>query len=72
MNDDIVTRLRRMDASIPSVDPEMYVSPTEAADEIERLRKWAEYEHAGYCGCAGGDPECVQRAYTTWRKMFDD
>lgn len=38
MTDDIVTRLRRMDASIPSVDPEMYVSPTEAADEIERLR----------------------------------
>lgn len=44
MTDDIVTRLRRMDASIPSVDPDKYVSPTEAADEIERLRssrdKW--------------------------------
>lgn len=38
MTDDIVARLRRMDASIPSVDPDKYVSPTEAADEIERLR----------------------------------
>lgn len=38
MTDDIVTRLRRMDANIPSVDPDKYVSPTEAADEIERLR----------------------------------
>ena len=38
MTDDIVTRLRRMDATLPSVDPDAYVSPTEAADEIEQLR----------------------------------
>ena len=37
--------------------------------EIERLRKWASYEHAGYCPCAGGNPECVNGAYEVWKSM---
>lgn len=70
MTDDIVTRLREYEA----ITDNAYVinALVAAADEIERLREWAAYEHAGYCGCAGGDKECVNRAYTTWKKMFGD
>lgn len=66
MSDDIVTRLREWHTAWD------WDLPDQAADEIERLREWAAYEHAGYCGCAGGDKECVNRAYTTWKKMFGD
>lgn len=59
--DDIVARLRTKYAGqLPIL--------LEAADEIERLRKWASYEHAGYCRCAGGDAECVNNAYEVWRR----
>lgn len=58
VTDDIVTRLRRMDASIPSVDPDKYVSPTDAADEIERLRadvkRWRNWAEEFFYT----DPEC--------------
>lgn len=73
--DDIVTRLRKqvaraeVDGVLPSWDFAKVV--WEAADEIERLQQWATYEHAGYCGCAGGNKECVERAYTVWKKMQD-
>ena len=60
--DDIVTRLReKYSGQLPIC--------TEAADEIERLRKWASYEHAGYCRCAGGNPECVNESYEVWKSM---
>ena len=48
VGDDIVSRLRRMDATIPSVDPDKYVSPTEAADEIEYLRSEMENVNSEY------------------------
>ena len=68
MTDDIVTRLRDY---LAIVDHAFVLNElSDAADEIERLREWAAYEHAGYCGCAGGDKECVNRAYTTWKKVF--
>ena len=70
MDEDIVTRLRNdVCDTRPCVGCEL---SSAAADEIERLRKWAAYEHAGYCGCAGGDKECVNRAYTTWKKVFGE
>ena len=76
MADDIVTRLRgevaraEVDGVLPSWDFAKVV--WEAADEIERLRRWASYEHAGYCACSGGNKECLEKAYTTWKKMFDE
>ena len=73
MSDDIVTRLR---VPLPYnllglTTKDLGNERREAADEIERLREWASYEHAGYCACAGGDNDCVNKAYETFRKVFD-
>lgn len=63
MTDDIIKYLR--------LSRTRFNRHAEAADEIERLRKWASYEHAGYCSCAGSDKNCVNKAYETFRKIFD-
>ena len=72
MNDDIVTRLRRqaVEEGFSATDwTELSFDVQNVCDEIERLRKWASYEHAGYCPCAGGNPECVNGAYEVWKSM---
>lgn len=70
VTDDIVTRLREYEAIVDH--PFVMNILVESANEIERLRNWAAYEHAGYCGCAGGDNDCINKAYTTWKKVFGD
>lgn len=72
MNDDIVTRLRNevCECGYAASFNELHKClRCEAIDEIERLRKWASYEHAGYCRCAGGNPECVNKSYEVWKSM---
>lgn len=71
MVDDIVNRLRQL-REVLMGNPIMAREVQEAMDEIERLRRWASYEHAGYCACCGGDKECLEKAYATWKKMFDE
>ena len=60
--DDIVTRLRQECEAWDCKNIDAPCLTSDAADEIERLRKeladWkkvAEYEHAGFCGCCGQD-----------------
>ena len=43
MSDDIVTRLRALSTRERPVPEHYYVSPDEAADEIERLRELVEH-----------------------------
>lgn len=72
MTDDIVAQLREEYEYFWEVGDHDYAKiVNRAADEIERLRKWASYEHAGYCSCAGNDKNCVNKAYETFRHVFD-
>ena len=54
VTDDIVTALRRMATADFREPPRIYVSPLQAADEIERLRRWQEWGlHVFICHIKG-------------------